>query len=59
MLKKHINIANYYRNSNQNYSEVPPYTSQKMTIIQKSTNNKCSEGAGVGGGNPPTLLVGM
>jgi len=31
-----LNVANYQRNANQNYNEVPPYTSQSG-IIKKST----------------------
>ena len=26
--EKMLNITNYYRNTNQNYNEVPPHTSQ-------------------------------
>ena len=38
-----LNIANYYRNANQRYYNVPHYMSQ--VIVKKSTNNKCGEGA--------------
>ena len=40
-----LNIDNYYINTNQNYNEVSPHTSQ-MAIIKKSTNNKCWRGCG-------------
>ena len=40
-----LNITNYQRNANQNYNEVLPHK-VRMTIIQKSTNNKCWRGCG-------------
>ena len=43
--EKMLNIANYQRNANQNYNEIPPHMIQ-MTIIKKSTNNKCWRGCG-------------
>ena len=43
--EKTLNTANYQRNANQNYSEIPPHMIQ-MTIIKKSTNNKCWRGCG-------------
>ena len=42
-MKKMLNLTNYQRNANQNYSEVPPHTS-RMAIINKSTNDKCWRG---------------
>ena len=41
--EKMLNIANYWRNANQNYNEVSPHTSQNGHH-QKSTNNKCWRG---------------
>ena len=38
--EKILNIANYWRNTNQNYSEVSPHTGQNA-IIKDSTNNTC------------------
>ena len=40
-----LHIADYKRNANQNYHEIPPHTSQNV-IINKSTNNKCWRGCG-------------
>ena len=41
---KMLNITNYYyRNANQNYSEISPHT-VGMAMIKKSTNNKCWRG---------------
>ena len=38
--EKMLNIANYQRNTNQNYSEVPPHTSQKcLQIVSKKVQN--------------------
>ena len=39
-----LTITNYWRTANQNYSEVPPHTSQTY-IIYKSTNHKCWRGS--------------
>ena len=39
-----LNIANYYRNTNQNYIEVSTHT--RVAIIKKFTNNKCWRGCG-------------
>ena len=35
--------TNYWRNTNQNYSEVPPHTGPNgyPKVVQESTNNKC------------------
>ena len=38
--EKMLNITNYQRNANQNYSEVTPHPC-KNGHISKSTNNKC------------------
>ena len=38
-------IANYQKNENQNYNEVPPLTGQN-DIINKSTNIKCQRSCG-------------
>ena len=38
--EKMLNIADYKRNANQNYHEIP-LTPVRMAIINKSTNNKC------------------
>ena len=35
-----VNVVNYCRNTNQDYNELPPHTSQN-DCHQKSTNNKC------------------
>ena len=43
--EKMLNITNCQRNSNENYNEVSPHTS-RMTVIKKSTNNKCWTGCG-------------
>ena len=43
MHEKMLNIANYQRNLNKNYDEVPPHTGHR-SIINKSTNNKREEG---------------
>ena len=43
--EKMLNIADYQRNTNQNYNDVPHHTSQ-MAIIKKSANNKCWTGCG-------------
>ena len=37
--EKLLNVANYYRNANQNHNEVLPHI--RMAIIIKSTNSKC------------------
>ena len=52
-----LNITNYQRNANQNYSEVSPHTCQnghhqkvyKQLMLERVWTK----------GNPPTLLVGM
>ena len=41
--EKMLNAANYLRDANQNYNEVPPHTGQ-MDIIKESTNDKCWRG---------------
>ena len=41
-----LNIINYQRNANQNYSEVSPHTSQNGHYQKKPTNNKCWRGCG-------------
>ena len=41
--EKMFNITNYQRNANQNYCEVPPYTTRRA-ILKKSTNYKCWRG---------------
>ena len=53
-----LNITNYYRNANQNYSEVPPHTHQSelLSLISLQITNA---GEDIEKGNPPTLLVGM
>ena len=38
--EKMVNVANYCRNTNQDYNELPPHTSQN-DYHQTSTNNKC------------------
>ena len=43
--EKMLNIANYYRNTNQSYNEVSPHTSQHGHQ-KKSTDNKCWRGCG-------------
>ena len=43
--EKMLNITNYQRNANQNYSDVSPHTSHNG-IIKQSTNNKCWRGCG-------------
>ena len=43
--EKMFNIANYYRNANQNYNEISLHTSQN-DHIKKSTNNTCWRGCG-------------
>ena len=40
-----LSIINYQRNTNQNYNEVSPHTSQNGHH-QKVTNNKCYRGCG-------------
>ena len=52
-----LNIANYQRNVNQNYNEVPPHTSQnghhqkvyKQQMLERVKTKR----------NPPTLLMGI
>ena len=39
-------VTHYYRNANHNYNEIYHLTSARMTIIKKSTNNKCWRGCG-------------
>ena len=55
--EKMLNIADYWRNGNQNYNEISPHTGQNGHH-QKPTKNKCYRGCG-DKGNPLTLLVGM
>ena len=38
-MKRLLNITNHWRNSNQNYNEVPP-------VINKTKDNKCWQGCG-------------
>ena len=40
-----LSITHYQRNANQNYNEIP-LTLIRMSIIKKSTNNKCWRGCG-------------
>ena len=40
--EKMLNITDYQKNANQKYYEIPV----TMTIITKSTNNKCYKGCG-------------
>ena len=61
MATKHIenvlNIAHYYRNANQNYSEIPLHTGQNGR--HQKVYSKCWGGCGEKGRNPLALLVGM
>ena len=41
-----LNIANYYRNADQNYTKVSPHNDQNDIHEKKSTNNKCWRGCG-------------
>ena len=41
-----LNIANYYRNADQNYTKVSPHNDQNDMHEKKSTNNKCWRGCG-------------
>ena len=55
--KKMLNVANYWRNANQNYNEVSPHSSQnghhqkihKQQMLERVWREE----------NPSTLLVGM
>ena len=55
--QKMLNTANYSRNANQNYNEIPPHTSQNghyRNICKHYTAMRVWKK-----GNPSTLLVGM
>ena len=39
--EKILNMANCKRNTNQNYNEIQPHSSQNGHHTKKSTNNKC------------------
>ena len=41
-----LNIINYQIDTDQNYNEVSPHTSQNGHHQKKSTNNKCRKGCG-------------
>ena len=42
--EKMLNTANYQRNANQNYNEVPPHTSQKWPSLTSQQITNAGEG---------------